>query len=97
MLVKAFIALAACTRFALAAPYPHKITSLILPRAANSSTCPGYTATNVDVTDSGLTADLTVAGTACNAYSEDLQELKLVVEHQTGTLSSHITVPTFDP
>jgi alpha-glucosidase len=85
MLVKSFIALAACTRFALAAPYPHDATSLILPRQANSTTCPGYTATNVDVTDSGLTADLTLAGTACNAYSEDLQELKLVVEHQSGT------------
>ncbi|KAJ4381487.1 hypothetical protein N0V86_002846 [Didymella sp. IMI 355093] len=83
MLVKSFIALATCMRFALAAPYPHDATSLILPRQANSTTCPGYTATNVDVTDSGLTADLTLAGTACNAYSEDLQELKLVVEHQT--------------
>ena len=81
--IKSFIALAACTRLALAAPYPHDTTSLVFARAANS-TCPGYTATNVDVTDSGLTADLTLAGAACNAYSEDLQELKLVVEHQTG-------------
>lgn len=88
MLVKSFIALAACTCFALAAPYPHDSTSLVLPRQANSTTCPGYTATNVGVTDSGLTADLILAGTACNAYTEDIQELKLVVEHQTGTYYS---------
>lgn len=84
MFVKSFLALAACTRLALAAPYPHDATSLVVARAADPSTCPGYTATKIDVTDSGLTADLTLAGTACNAYSEDLQELKLVVEHQTG-------------
>lgn len=95
MLIKSFIALATCARFALAAPYSHSTASLVFPRAANSSVCPGYTATNVDVTDSGLTADLTLAGTACNAYSEDLQQLKLVVEHQNGMLSSaDITVPT---
>ena len=97
MLVKSFIALVACTRSALAAPYPQDAAALVLPRAANASACPGYTATNVDVTDSGLTADLTLAGPACNAYSEDLQELKLVVEHQTGMLlSSDMTVPTFE-
>jgi len=84
MFVKSIFALAACARIAFTAPYPHDATSLVLARAADPSTCPGYTATNVDVTDSGLTADLTLAGAACNAYSEDLQELKLVVEHQTG-------------
>lgn len=86
MVSKALIALAACARFALSAPYPHDASSLIFARAANASACPGYTATNIDVTESGLTADLSLAGTACNTYSEDLQELKLVVEHQTGML-----------
>lgn len=84
MILKTLVALVACTHSALAAPYPHGAASLVYARAANSTACPGYTATNIDVTDSGLTADLTLAGAACNAYSEDLQELKLVVEHQTG-------------
>lgn len=84
MLLKTLVALAACARSALAIPYPHDTTSLIHARAANSTACPGYTATNIAVTDAGLTADLTLAGAACNAYSEDLKDLKLVVEHQTG-------------
>jgi alpha-glucosidase len=84
MFVRSLFALAACARLASAAPYPHDTTPHVLARAADPSTCPGYTATNIDVTDVGLTADLSLAGTACNVYSEDLQELKLVVEHQTG-------------
>lgn len=79
MILKSLVALVACASYARAAPYPH-----VLARAENSTSCPGYTATNIDVSDSGLTADLSLAGAACNAYSEDLQELKLVVEHQTG-------------
>jgi alpha-glucosidase len=46
--------------------------------------CPGYTAFNVVKTDSSLTADLTLAGTACNAYGKDLDALKLLVEYQTS-------------
>jgi hypothetical protein len=84
MILKTLVALAACAHSALAAPYPHDTTSLIHARAANSTACPGYTATNIAVTDAGLTADLTLAGAACNAYSEDIKDLKLVVEHQTG-------------
>jgi alpha-glucosidase len=83
MFVKYLFAVAACACAAFAAPTPSD-TSVILTRAADPGTCPGYTATNINVTDSGLTADLSLAGAACNAYSEDLQELKLVVEHQTG-------------
>jgi alpha-glucosidase len=48
--------------------------------------CPGYTASNVQNDGSTVTADLTLAGTACNAYGEDLTKLKLLVEYQTGTL-----------
>lgn len=84
MFVKSLFAFAACGRFAFAAPTPQGATSVVLARAADISTCPGYTATNINVNDAGLTADLSLAGTACNAYSEDLQELKLTVEHQTG-------------
>jgi alpha-glucosidase len=46
--------------------------------------CPGYQVTNVVQGSSFLQADLTLAGTACNALSVDLPRLKLLVEYQTG-------------
>lgn len=46
--------------------------------------CPGYKASNVETTDSGITAELTLAGEACNAYGEDLEELILEVTYETG-------------
>jgi alpha-glucosidase len=48
------------------------------------NSCPGYKASNVVSTDSTLTADLTLNGPACNIYGTDLDDLKLVVEYQTG-------------
>ena len=50
----------------------------------SSSACPGYVASNVATTASTLTADLQLAGQACNVYGFDLNNLKLVVEYQTG-------------
>lgn len=46
--------------------------------------CPGYTASNVHDDGARVTADLSLAGPACNAYGEDLTTLKLEVEYQTG-------------
>lgn len=46
--------------------------------------CPGYVASNVVPSASGLAADLKLAGPACNTYGTDLDNLKLVVEYQTG-------------
>ncbi|KAL7623189.1 hypothetical protein AAE478_006870 [Parahypoxylon ruwenzoriense] len=47
--------------------------------------CPGYTASNVVKTASGLTADLKLAGEACNAYGSDLDDLILEVSYDTET------------
>lgn len=47
--------------------------------------CPGYKASNVVRSNSGITADLTLAGSACNLYSTDLVDLKFTAEWQTGT------------
>lgn len=47
--------------------------------------CPGYTASNIVKTASGLTADLTLAGEACNVYGSDLQDLTLEVSYDTET------------
>lgn len=52
--------------------------------AAGLASCPGYKASNVVHTGRGLTADLTLAGDACNAYGEDLESLTLKVEHQNN-------------
>ncbi|KAI1380921.1 glycoside hydrolase family 31 protein [Hypoxylon crocopeplum] len=53
--------------------------------AASIEDCPGYTASNVVEADGTLTADLTLSGDACNVYSTDLPNLKLLVEYQTET------------
>lgn len=47
--------------------------------------CPGYKASNVQTTDSGLTAELSLAGKACNVYGDDLKDLVLEVTYETGT------------
>jgi hypothetical protein len=49
-----------------------------------ADSCPGYKASNVQRSESSLTADLTLAGTACNLYSPDLQDLKFSAQWQTG-------------
>lgn len=53
------------------------------PTAPNPQTeCPGYIASNTQETDTGLTADLTLAGPACNVYGNDIPDLSLSVEYQ---------------
>ncbi|CAG8954839.1 hypothetical protein HYFRA_00008524 [Hymenoscyphus fraxineus] len=65
------------------------IPSSVGSRALSTSddllaSCPGYTASNVIITGSGLTADLALAGTACNVYGEDLTSLTLQVVYETN-------------
>ena len=48
--------------------------------------CPGYTASNVATTGTGLTADLSLAGAACNAYGRDIENLRLLVNYDTGNV-----------
>ena len=58
----------------------------ISPRASADplASCPGYKASNVKTSFSTLTADLSLAGKACNIYGDDLKSLTLTVEYQTG-------------
>ena len=52
------------------------------PTAINAqSACPGYKASNVRHFDRGLTANLRMAGEACNAYGTDVDSLDLTVEY----------------
>lgn len=48
------------------------------------SLCPGYAASNVHSTAHGFTADLSLAGPACNVYGTDIDALSLVVEYQAS-------------
>lgn len=55
-------------------------------RASNEE-CAGYTASNFNQHGSSLTADLILAGDHCDSYGTDLENLKLLVEYQTGKSS----------
>ena len=61
------------------------VTSLIGNLVNAAPSCPGYQASNV-VEKNGyiVGADLNLAGPACNIYGTDLNNLKLLVEYQTG-------------
>jgi len=63
------------------------LSSAALPPAirANNPTdsCPGYKATNIKTTSNGLTANLKLAGRACNAYGKDLENLVLEVTYES--------------
>jgi hypothetical protein len=64
--------------------------SSLVPRTSSSdplASCPGYKASNVKTTGSSLTADLSLAGAACNVYGDDLKSLTLEVVYETGKLS----------
>ncbi|KAJ2970724.1 hypothetical protein NQ176_g8046 [Zarea fungicola] len=44
--------------------------------------CPGYKASNVKTSNNGLTAQLSLAGKACNVYGNDLKDLILEVTYE---------------
>jgi alpha-glucosidase len=51
----------------------------------DATTCPGYKATNVKTSQGSIvSADLSLAGAACNVYGTDLDNLVLQVEYETG-------------
>jgi len=47
--------------------------------------CPGYSLSNVQKMDRGLTGSLTLNGSACNAYGKDYANLTLTVFYDTET------------
>jgi len=50
---------------------------------SRSGACPGYEASNVEESESSLTATLTLVGD-CNLYGKDIAKLRLRVEYQKG-------------
>lgn len=66
------------------------------PHAVNAqNVCPGYKAGNVKQNSLGFTATLTLAGTACNVYGDDVDSLQLTVEYQSADRSHIEITPTF--
>lgn len=58
----------------------------LIPKTASTdplASCPGYKASNVKTDSSSLTADLSLAGAACNVYGDDLSSLTLKVVYET--------------
>lgn len=94
MAAKVLITLLLSTSFAVAGV----IDSSLIARQNNDTAlpideCPGYTASNVQSSGNRtISADLSLAGTACNTYGTDLSSLKLQVEYQTGKSTEHPAV-----
>jgi alpha-glucosidase len=85
---KLLVGLIASTGLVAAAPAPalEQRSSPYAPVQVNGNPdkCPGYDASNVVKSGSGLTADLTLKGDGCTAYGKDIKNLKLEVEYQNG-------------
>jgi alpha-glucosidase len=59
------------------------IPNILDPQAVDPQhVCPGYKASNVQQSDTGLTADLHLNGPACNVYGNDIEDLTLLVRFQ---------------
>jgi hypothetical protein len=69
-----------CAKLASAAA----LVSRDYPSDQPLTACPGYKASNVHTTATGLTANLKLAGKACNVYGTDLDNLLLEVTYETG-------------
>jgi hypothetical protein len=59
------------------------IAESVDPSAALDA-CPGYTATNVITHGARLTADLILAGKACDVFGTDIEKLGLEVVYETS-------------
>lgn len=58
--------------------------TLVERQTSTLENCPGYSASNVQNEGSRLTADLSLAGTPCNVYGDDIIDLRLEVQYETG-------------
>jgi alpha-glucosidase len=66
------------------------------PAAVDAQTvCPGYKASGVSKSAHGLTAQLSLAGKACNVYGTDVDSLKLTVEYQSSDRIHIEITPTY--
>jgi alpha-glucosidase len=60
------------------------ISNIQDPEAVNAQdVCPGYKASQLKESDSGISAVLMLAGAPCNVYGNDVDVLNLKVEYQS--------------
>ena len=71
---------AAVARFARSAA----VSTGLVTRQATAADCPGYRASNVVENGTGLTAELSLAGAACNVFGRDVENLRLTVNYDNG-------------
>lgn len=64
---------------------PLVVGAAVLGARSDNDECPGYKAINVKEHEYSLEADLVLNDWSCNSYGTDLQNLKLLVEYETGT------------
>ena len=62
------------------------VGSAVVKRAVDLESCPGYVVGNVREGSGGLSAELRMEGTPCDAFGRDLRDLRVEVEYQTGGL-----------
>jgi alpha-glucosidase len=65
----------------------------IAPRQNDDTSCPGYSASNVETSGTGLSADLSLAGSPCNSYGKDIENLRLTVSYDTCMFTALHTMP----
>ena len=66
---------------------------VVVPQSTPSlDECHGYSASVVETTSTGLTAQLHLYGDGCHVYGPDLQTLLLTVAYETGRLPFHSPV-----
>jgi hypothetical protein len=64
---------------------PSVTPNIINPDAPDAQRiCPGYKAANIVTFDDTITADLSLAGPACNAYGNEISDLVLEVQYQNA-------------
>ncbi|KAI0479908.1 glycoside hydrolase family 31 protein [Xylaria cf. heliscus] len=71
--------------FMAAAASASALISRAYPTGDPLAACPGYAASNVKTTATGLTASLTLAGEGCHVYGTDLKDLILQVSYDTDS------------
>ena len=89
--ILAAMSLRAALRFALLGQLVLLSRATVIDPAALDA-CPGYRAKNVFTFGPKLTADLVLAGKACNVFGPDIEQLKLEVTYETSQLTSFLFV-----
>ncbi|EKM60281.1 glycoside hydrolase family 31 protein [Phanerochaete carnosa HHB-10118-sp] len=64
---------------------PHQFAPRAPTLSLNVSSCPGYTLSALQETDTGLAAQLNLAGAACDAFGQDIANLTLEVTYDSDT------------